>query len=253
MNKKKIPPPKFNSTAKESDRQLLRVYEKEVDLELIKKQNLVLTVTTNQRLNLSKISQKFLECTRKQPDNLSAAVIRFQIPPDNKKISCNVFGSGKLVITGAKNLYSALLCIHNTLRKIRKSLNSPVRGASISLKNIVMTMKMPHKLDLSTFSREWRHCCTYNPKKFPGVIMSFPGTNKPVSNIFKSGSVVIPGPSDKDYALEGCSYVYNIIKKYQIIPETKKIKGAGQKLGDFKKQKLRKNSPLKNIKKSSRN
>ena len=208
-----------SGTAKESDRELLRVYDKEVDLKLIQKQNLVLTVTTNKRLNLAKISQDSPECTRKQPDNLSAAVIRFQVPPDNKKTSCNIFTSGKLVITGAKNFWIALLCVHNTLRKIRKALCQDVKGVSISLKNIVMTMKVD-QINLRKFSQEWRHCCTYNPSKFPGVIMSFPGTNKPVANVFKSGSIVIPGPHDKAYAIEATSYVYNIIRNYQITPKS---------------------------------
>lgn len=227
--------------------------ENPIDHDLIKKQNLVLTVVTNGRLNLTTISQRFPECTRKQPDNLSAAVIRFQIPPDKKKISCNIFGSGKIVSTGSKNFYNALSCIHITLRKIRKATHSDIKGVSISLKNIVMTMKLPCRIDLVSFARENFKFCVYNPKKFPGVIMSLPGSNKPVANVFGPGSIVIPGPAEKDYAIECCAFVYEKVKNYQILEDPYTYKKIKQEFDPFfPKKEIMKDKSLPKKKKKSK-
>lgn len=229
-------------TAKESDREILKSYDiSRLKETVIKKQNLVITLETNERLNLSKISRRFPEFTRKQPDNLSAAVIRFQMPGDKKKISCNVFGSGKIVATGSKNFYNALNCIHVTRRKISKALGKKIRGLTIALKNIVMTMKASYRIDLEKLAKNNLDKCVYKPLKFPGVIYSLPRTNKPVANIFKSGSVVIPGPAQKQYALECCACVYDLISKYPLDEEQEKLI---DKMNQFLK-----NGPIKAISK----
>ena len=192
--------------------------EEEISEEMIKKENIVLTAQINPLLPLFLISCMMPQFTKTKPEATSAIVLR-HVTPNGKKISTNIFPSGKVVITGAKTIFEAYYCLFNALCLIQSIVTTRVlQGDNLSLRNIVMTITVAgYNIDIESLARENKKNVILDKAKFPGAIMSVPpekNENNPTANIFSSGKVVLPGPSNDDYARKCVKWVYKEIRPY---------------------------------------
>lgn len=194
--------------------------------ERIKKENIVLTLQINKNLPLFEMSCKLTQFTKTKPEPTSAIVLRL-LTSDGKKISINLFPSGKVVITGAKNIYDAYSCIHNTLKILEREVaDQKIEGENLSLRNIVMTVNVGKRILIDELARDNPENVQLDRKNFPGAIVSLPDENNPTANVFDTGKLVLPGPSTKKYALRCINWVYNQIRPYMTDeePDKKRVK-----------------------------
>jgi TATA-box binding protein (TBP) (component of TFIID and TFIIIB) len=187
----------------------------EVDEEWVKKENIVLTLKTSSAVYLPSISCLKPQLTLINPDASGYMVLR-HLTPYLMRISTNLFSSGKMVITGSKNVFDAFSCIYVTLRMIREATGKKdYHGTCLSLRNIVMTVTLPTGVDITALSEDIlnKKYVVLDRTRFPGAIMSLPDQT-PTANIFDSGKFVLPGPCTKDHAMKCVSWVYKRIRPY---------------------------------------
>ncbi len=228
MTKKKFP-----DTEKQKN-------HKKIDPEWLNIQNIVSTFNTNNELNLSKISLENPSMTYPKPDNFSALIHRQQIRTEDdsgtktkkKKVSINIFPSGKTVLAGTKTLDSSLFCIYVTLNSLNRNntiihdKRENIKGIikerrkkitinHMAIKNMVGTLKTQNKIDLKSLSENEEYM-NYDETKFPGLnIPPKPGTSI-TANVFKSGYMGIAGAKSHEEMLEYANYFYNIVSPYFI-------------------------------------
>lgn len=192
-------------------------------LRRIKKENIVLTLKINSDVPLFGVSCEYSQFTRTKPEPSSALVLRI-LTPDGKKISINIFPSGKVVVTGAKDVFGSYSCIFTALNMIQKYVGGSVKikGGELSLRNIVMTVSLGKKIDIDSLARDNPQNVELDRKKFPGAIMSL--DCRPTANIFDTGNYVLPGPSNAKVALECVKLVQSRIRNY-IIDEEAQFRG----------------------------
>lgn len=201
---------------------------KQIDESWINKENIVLTLKTSSQLYLPDITCKNPQFTFARPGASSYVVLRHLTP--RLRVSTNVFMSGKIVITGGKTVFDTFPCIFVTLRKIRDTLGiKGYHGTSLSLRNIVMTVTLPMRIDIDALFRSKKTLVHLDRKKFPGAIMSLPDQT-PTANIFDSGKFVLPGPATKKYALECVSWVYDQVRPY-LFKGKGRVRGKGKGRG----------------------
>lgn len=188
--------------------------------EYVKIHNNVKTALISKPLNLNSLSREFPMFCMKNPAHYSAAVARSVINRKNRckteRIAVNVFDSGKTVVTGAKYEEEALMSLSNVVSKLRVHLKTNVNANKLSLRNVVATATIGKKIDLKAFSRNPENLLisNYNPDKFPGMSLRLPDKHRPKGNVFNTGKMVLPGPSNVRYAYNCLNWMYNKVLPY---------------------------------------
>lgn len=162
-------------------------------------QNVVASVTLNQRLDLQAIQNAFPEVEYK-PAQFPGLVFRLAKP----KTATLIFSSGKMVCTGAKSEEEAIKAV-KTVVKLLKKYNFLIREEPIiEIQNIVASIDLKGQINLENAAQKLENVM-YEPEQFPGLIyrMSSP---KVVILMFASGKLVCTGAK---YERE----VYEAIKK----------------------------------------
>lgn len=152
----------------------------------VKIENVVASVMVNQQINLRKILEKFHHAEY-DPRRFPGLVFKLKEP----KTAILIFGSGNMVITGAKAEKEA----YRAVEKIIKSLES--KGIlkdpkyEVKIQNVVASGNLKGEIDLERAAEELEFAM-YEPEEFPGLIyaMSDP---KVVLLLFASGKIVCTG------------------------------------------------------------
>ncbi|PCN49997.1 TATA box-binding protein [Candidatus Geothermarchaeota archaeon ex4572_27] len=152
----------------------------------IKIENVVASVAVDQPINLRKILEKFHHAEY-DPRRFPGLVFKLKDP----KTAILIFGSGNMVITGAKAEKEA----YRAVEKIIKSLESKgiLKNPKVTVKiqNVVASGNLKGEIDLERAAEELEFAM-YEPEEFPGLIyaMSDP---KVVILLFASGKIVCTG------------------------------------------------------------
>lgn len=133
--------------------------------------------------------------------------------------SCTVllFSSGKMVITGGRNLYDCVLSaltVSNLLRAILSGVN--FRLKSCDIQNIVGHCEIPlqdHILDLSVMYEKLNLFSTYQKNMFPGLIYR-PPASPIVLLCFDSGKIVITGGKTVPDIFQGWALLWPTVRQF---------------------------------------
>ena len=153
--------------------------------------NVVASATIEQPLDLNDITKKFPD-VEYNPEQFPGAVFRLK----NPKTATLLFGSGKMVCTGAKSEEMAVKAVNTVVQKLRKGKIKIKNDAVVTVQNIVSSINLGGTVSLEQAARTLPRSM-YEPEQFPGLIhrMLDPKT---VILIFASGKLVCVGAKQED-------------------------------------------------------
>jgi transcription initiation factor TFIID TATA-box-binding protein len=148
--------------------------------------NVVASATIEQKLDLVDITKKF-PAVEYHPEQFPGAVFRLKSP----KTATLLFGSGKMVCTGAKSQELAEIAVNEVVKILRKGKVKIKLDPVVTIQNIVSSINLGGKVNLEQAARTLPRSM-YEPEQFPGLIhrMLDPKT---VILIFASGKLVCVG------------------------------------------------------------
>jgi len=159
---------------------------------IISIENVVVTATIHQKLDLKDITKKFPN-VEWNPDLFPGAVFRLK----NPKTATLLFRTGKMVCTGAKSEELARKAVKTVVQKLRKGKIKIKKEATVTVQNMVASINLGGRVHLEQAARTLPKSM-YEPEQFPGLIhrMLDPKT---VILIFSSGKLVCTGgKTEKD-------------------------------------------------------
>ncbi len=172
-------------------------------------ENVVASATLNQNIDLNAVVRHF-PAVEYKPEQFPGLVYRLKTP----KTATLIFGSGKMVCTGAKSERQAKKAVMRVVEDLKNEDILTVSKPDIQIQNIVASASLNGAIDLekSTYSLDRT---MYEPEQFPGLIyrMSDP---KVVILLFASGKLVCTGAKEE-------AEVHRAVSKLQGILEGKKL------------------------------
>jgi transcription initiation factor TFIID TATA-box-binding protein len=169
---------------------------------IINIQNVVATGTLNQKVDLNAIVKNY-PGVEYRPEQFPGLVFRLRRP----KTATLIFGSGKMVCTGARSGKESRTAILKVVKELKKGGIIILGKPDFKVVNIVASASLGGKVDLEKTVVALRHTM-YEPEQFPGLIYRM-DEPKVVILIFASGNLVITGAKkEKD--------VYDAVQRLHI-------------------------------------
>ncbi len=152
----------------------------------VKVENIVASATLNVEVPLEKIVSK-LEGMEYEPEQFPGLVYRMEKP----KAAALIFGSGKIVCTGARSIEDVMIVFKKVVKVIESVKVKVPRNYKTQIENIVASAKLDANVNLDTIAFNLENS-EYEPEQFPGLVyrMTEP---KVAFLIFGSGKIVCTG------------------------------------------------------------
>jgi len=172
--------------------------------------NVVASATIEQKLDLIDITKKFPD-VEYHPEQFPGAVFRLKSP----KTATLLFGSGKMVCTGAKSEELAKIAVSHVVEILRKGKIKIKKDAIVSIQNIVSSINLGGRVNLEQAARTLPRSM-YEPEQFPGLIhrMLDPKT---VILIFASGKLVCVGAKFEKDIHRSVHQIHNMLEEKNLM------------------------------------
>ncbi len=182
----------------------------------IRVENIVASATLNVKVELEKIASK-LEGMEYEPEQFPGLVYRLKKP----KAAALIFGSGKIVCTGARSITDVKIVFKKVVKIIQSTGVKVKRGYKTQVENIVASAKLDGTLDLDkiAFNLEGSE---YEPEQFPGLVYRMKEP-KVAFLLFGSGKIVCTGARNVDDVHIAVKKVSIILKRLKAIKKEKKV------------------------------
>jgi transcription initiation factor TFIID TATA-box-binding protein len=146
-----------------------------------------------------------------RPKQFPGLVFRLKRP----KTATLIFGSGKMVCTGAKSEKQARSAVRRVVRELGKENFIISMSPKIEIVNIVASANLHGKIDLEAMSDVLENVM-YEPEQFPGLIyrMTEP---KVVLLVFASGKLVITGARREEQVHEAADKIRAILIDHELL------------------------------------
>jgi transcription initiation factor TFIID TATA-box-binding protein len=176
----------------------------------VKIQNVVASASLDQKINLLDIMKVFRN-VEYRPKQFPGLVFRLKRP----KTATLIFGSGKMVCTGAKSEKEARSAVGKVVRELKTNGIIILGKPKIVIQNIVSSANLHGKIDIET-AADIMDNVMYEPEQFPGLIyrMTEP---KVVLLLFASGKLVITGAKREEQVHEAVEKVRAILRDYELL------------------------------------
>lgn len=181
----------------------------------IRIENIVASSAFGVTIPLEKVVSK-LDGMEYEPEQFPGLVYRIKKP----KAAALIFGSGKIVCTGARSLDDVKTVFKKVASVVRKAGVKVPKGYKIQVENIVASAKLEGRLNLETIAFNLIDS-EYEPEQFPGLVYRMKKP-KVAFLLFGSGKVVCTGAryiSDVGIAV---TKVSKILKKLGAMVKEKK-------------------------------
>jgi transcription initiation factor TFIID TATA-box-binding protein len=166
----------------------------------IKIENVVASTAIGAKLDLNQVITVF-EAADYNKERFPGVVYRTTKP----KTAALIFGSGKIVCTGAKSIADVYTGLTKVFDKLREMGTQIVDKPEIKIQNIVASANLGRVLNLNAVAIGLGlENVEYEPEQFPGLVYRM-ATPKVVMLLFGSGKIVITGgkkPEDAEAAVE---------------------------------------------------
>jgi transcription initiation factor TFIID TATA-box-binding protein len=183
--------------------------EKKRDLD-ISIENVVASATLDQKIDLLAIMKVFRN-VEYRPKQFPGLVFRLKRP----KTATLIFGSGKMVCTGAKSEKQARSAVNKVVRELKNNDIVILGKPKITIQNIVASANLHGKIDLET-AADIMDNVMYEPEQFPGLIYRM-GEPKVVMLLFASGKLVCTGAKHEDMVREAVEQLDDLLEDYALI------------------------------------
>ena len=176
----------------------------------VKIQNVVASANLYQKIDLISIMKVFWNVDYK-PKRFPGLVFRLKRP----KTATLIFGSGKMVCTGAKSVKMAKRAVRKVVRELKNAGIIILRRPEITIQNVVATAEMGGRIDLE-MGGDIMENVMYEPEQFPGLIYRMVEP-KVVILLFHSGKSVITGARSAKEAQEAAEKVRASLRDNHLI------------------------------------
>lgn len=168
--------------------------------------NIVISSSLETKVPLEKMAAS-LPNTEYNPEQFPGLVLRIKEP----KTSALIFSSGKIVLTGARNMKEVdkgVNAIINTIKKI--GVNIKIKPV-IEVQNIVAAGSVGMSLNLNVLAIKLPNC-EYEPEQFPGLVHKLAGT-RATFLLFSNGKIVCTGTRTDEEARDSLEKLVKILKE----------------------------------------
>ena len=149
-------------------------------------ENVVATATLHQNIDLNSIVRVF-PGVQYRPEEFPGLVYRLRKP----KTATLIFGSGKMVCTGAKSERQARKAVMKVVDELKRNGIVILSKPEIQVQNIVASVGLGGYIDLEKLTYSLKRTM-YEPEQFPGLIYRMDDP-KVVILVFTSGKLVCTG------------------------------------------------------------
>jgi transcription initiation factor TFIID TATA-box-binding protein len=174
--------------------------------------NIVATVELNTRLSLKSLSDRMRNCEY-NPKRFSALVVRMKDP----KTTALLFASGKMVITGARNLEALEQGVRMHVRAIRKAEHSAIKIERVTVHNIVASCNIDAPLRLEALRLGLGGSdggAELDMEIFPGLILKLRDPTVTML-IFVNGKIVITGAASHSIIVGAFEKMFPVLLLYK--------------------------------------
>jgi len=173
-------------------------------------ENVVASATLKQNIDLNSVVKAFPN-VEYRPEQFPGLVFRLKKP----KTATLIFGSGKMVCTGAKSERQAKMAVRKVVRELKNNGILIVERPTIQVQNIVASASLGGRIDLekSTFSLGRT---MYEPEQFPGLIYRM-DEPKVVMLLFASGKLVCTGAKKEEEVYDSVNRLHDRLEKDDLI------------------------------------
>jgi len=164
-------------------------------------ENVVASTALGQKFDLGLITLA-MDKVEYEPEQFPGLVYHL----DEPKAAALIFGSGKIVCTGAKSIEEAKLAIQRIVEKIKEAGVEITKKPEVVVQNVVATAKLDADLNLDAIAIGLDNT-EYEPEQFPGLVYRMQNP-KVVLLLFGSGKIVCTGAKsveDAERATENIS------------------------------------------------
>jgi transcription initiation factor TFIID TATA-box-binding protein len=176
----------------------------------VKIQNVVASATLDQKINLLDI-MKIFRNVEYRPKQFPGLVFRLKKP----KTATLIFGSGKMVCTGAKSEKQARSAVMKVVRELKTNGIIILGKPKIVIQNMVASANLHGKIDLET-AVDILDNVMYEPEQFPGAIYRMKEP-KVVMLLFASGKLVITGAKREEQVHEAAEKIRAILIDFDLL------------------------------------
>jgi transcription initiation factor TFIID TATA-box-binding protein len=173
-------------------------------------ENVVASATLDQKIDLLAIMKVFRN-VEYRPKQFPGLVFRLKRP----KTATLIFGSGKMVCTGAKSEKQSRSAVKKVVKELKTNGIIILGKPKIVIQNIVASANLHGKIDLET-AADIMDNVMYEPEQFPGLIFRM-GEPKVVMLLFASGKLVCTGAKHEDMVREAVEKLHGILEDYDLI------------------------------------
>jgi transcription initiation factor TFIID TATA-box-binding protein len=173
-------------------------------------ENVVASATLKQNIDLNSVVKAFPN-VEYRPEQFPGLVFRLKKP----KTATLIFGSGKMVCTGAKSEKQAKKAVRKVVRELKNNGILIVGRPIIKVQNIVASASLGGRIDLekSTYSLGRT---MYEPEQFPGLIYRM-DEPKVVILLFASGKLVCTGAKWENEVYESVNKLHERLVRDELI------------------------------------
>ena len=148
--------------------------------------NIVASTSLEHDIPLIKLAEK-LPNTEYNPEQFPGLVMRIRDP----KTSALIFGSGKVVCTGARSMQKLRESIKQIVKNIEKIGIKILIQSRVKVQNMVASGSIGMDLNLNSLAMELENT-EYEPEQFPGLVYKLAGT-RATFLLFSNGKIVCTG------------------------------------------------------------
>ena len=175
----------------------------------IKMENVVATAALKHGIDLDGVVKAFPEAEYR-PEKFPGLIFRLRRP----KTATLIFGSGKMVCTGAKSSKLAKSAVRKVVRELKANGIVVLGRPKITIQNMVASANLHGQVDLET-AADLLDNVMYEPEQFPGLIYRMRDP-KTVLLIFASGKVVCTGGKSEEMVNESVNKLYELLDDYAL-------------------------------------
>jgi len=171
--------------------------------------NVVASASLDQKIDLLAILKVFRN-VEYRPKQFPGLVFRLKRP----KTATLIFGSGKMVCTGAKSEKMARRAVNKVVRELKNNGIIILGKPTITIQNMVASANLHGSIDLET-AADILDNVMYEPEQFPGLIYRMKDP-KTVLLLFASGKMVCTGAKSEEMVYESIVKIYGVLDDYDL-------------------------------------
>ena len=172
--------------------------------------NVVASASLDQKIDLLDILKVFRN-VEYRPKQFPGLVFRLKRP----KTATLIFGSGKMVCTGAKSEKMARRAVNKVVRELKNNGIIILGKPKIVIQNMVASANLHGSIDLET-AADILENIMYEPEQFPGLIYRM-AEPKTVLLLFASGKLVCTGAKSEEMVYESIVKIYGVLEDYDLL------------------------------------